>query len=169
MSLFLDIQQPMIVGESMSQNQNWNNKVELQHWVYDVSQSTSQEVGTGLVSSGSRVSHIHITKVMDKSSPLLFAQLCAGKPIDLMFIRASVPGAAGGVNGGLFEGETMQIGNVIVSSYHTSGNPGSGGLPTETWAFSFTKMKETFQTVDGQGNMQPAQTFGQDFGMGTSF
>jgi type VI protein secretion system component Hcp len=169
MSIFLDIQQPLIAGESMSQNQNWNNKVELQHWVYDVSQSTSQEVGTGLVSSGSRVSHIHVTKVMDKSSPLLFAQLCAGKPIDLMFIRASAPGAAGGANGGLFEGETMQIGNVIVSSYHTSGNPGSGGLPTETWAFSFTKMKETFQTVDGQGNMQPAQTFGQDFGMGTSF
>jgi len=169
MSIYLDIQQPQIGGESESPNPNWNLKIELQHWVYDVSQSTSQEVGTGLVSSGSRVGHIHVTKVMDKSSPLLWYQLCAGKPIDLMYIRASAPGAAGGAYGGLFEGETMQLGNVIVSSYHTSGSPGSGGLPTETWAFSFTKMKETFQTVDGQGNMQPAQTFGQDFGLGSSF
>ena len=169
MAMFLDIQNPPITGDSVSPNQNWNNKVEIQHWTYDVSQSTSQEVGTGLVSSGSRVGHIHVTKVMDKSSPMLFAQLCAGKPIDLMYIRVSNPGAKGGNFGGLFEGETMQFGNVIVSSYHTSGNPGSGALPQETWAFSFTQIKETFQTVDGQGNLQPAQTFGQDFGQGTSF
>jgi len=100
---------------------------------------------------------------------MLFAQLCAGKPIDLMYIRVSNPGASGGAYGGLFEGETYQLGNVIVSSYHTSGNPGSGGLPQETWAFSFTKIKETFQTVDGKGTLQPAQTFGQDFGLGASF
>ena len=169
MSMYLDVQSPVIAGESTSPNPNWNNKIEIQHFTYDVSQSTSQETGTGLVSSGSRVGHIHITKVMDKSSPMLWAQLCAGKPIDLMYVRVSNPGASGGPYGGLFEGETYQLGNVIVSSYHTSGSPGSGGLPQETWAFSFTKVKETFQTVDGTGALQPAQTFGQDFGQGTSF
>ncbi len=92
MAMYLDIQTPLIAGESLSPNPNWNNKIEIQHWTYDVSQSTSQEVGTGLVSSGSRVGHIHVTKVMDKSSPMLFAQLCAGKPIDLMYIRVSNPG-----------------------------------------------------------------------------
>jgi type VI secretion system Hcp family effector len=169
MSMFLDIQTPTIPGESLSPNPNWNAKIEIEHFAYDVSQSTSQEVGTGLVSSGSRVGHIHITKVMDKGSPLLFGQLCAGKPIQLMYFRVSQPGANGGAYGGLFEGETYQVGNVIVSNYHTSGDPGSGAMPRETWAFSFTQIKETFQTVDGQGNLQAPITFGQDFGKGVAF
>jgi type VI secretion system Hcp family effector len=169
MSMFLDIQTPQIVGESQSPNPNWNAKIEIEHFAYDVSQSTSQEVGTGLVSSGSRVGHIHITKVMDKSSPILFGQLCAGQPILTMFFRVSQPGAKGGSYGGLFEGETYQVGNVIVSSYHTSGNPGAGSLPRETWAFSFTQIKETYQTVDASGNMQAPVIFGRDFGQGTSF
>lgn len=169
MSMFLDIQTPQIQGESQSPNPNWNNKIEIEHFAYDVSQSTSQEVGSGLVSSGSRVGHIHITKVMDKSSPMLFGQLCAGQPIQVMYFRVSQPGAKGGAYGGLYEGETYQVGNVIVSSYHTSGNPGSGSLPRETWAFSFTQIKETYQTTDSQGNMQAPVIFGRDFAQGTSF
>jgi type VI secretion system Hcp family effector len=168
MSMYLDIQTPSIVGESQSPNVNWAQKIEIQHFAYDISQSTSQEVGTGLVSSGSRVGHIHITKVMDKSTPMLFGQLCAGQPILLMYFRVSQPGSNGGSFGGLFEGETYQVGNVIVSSYHTSGSPGSGSLPSETWAFSFTQIKETFQTVDASGNLQPPISFGQDFGRGVS-
>jgi len=168
MSMFLDITTPSIPGESLSPNPNWNAKIEIQHFAYDVSQSTSQEVGTGLVSSGSRVGHIHVTKVMDKSSPLLFGQLCAGKPLQLLYIRVSQPGSNGGSYGGLFEGEKYMVGNVIVSNYHTSGDPGSGAMPMETWALSFTQITETFQTVDGQGNLQPAITFGQDFGRGVS-
>jgi type VI secretion system Hcp family effector len=168
MSMFLDIQTPVIAGESQSPNPNWNAKIEIEHFAYDVSQTTSQEAGTGLVSSGSRVGHIHITKVMDKSSPLLFGQLCAGQPIQLMYFRVSQPGAQGGAYGGLFEGENYQIGNVIVSSYHTSGSPGAGGLPRETWAFSFTQIKETFQTVDINGTLQAPVIFGRDFGKGTA-
>ena len=168
MSMFLDIQTPSIPGESQSPNPNWNAKIEIEHFAYDISQSTSQEAGTGLVSSGSRVGHIHITKVMDKSSPLLFGLLCAGQPITLMYFRVSQPGAQGGSYGGLFEGETYQVGNVIVSSYHTSGAPGAGSLPRETWAFSFTQMKETFQTVDINGAMKAPVIAGRDFAKGTA-
>lgn len=168
MSMFLDVTTPAVAGESQSANPNWNNKIEVEHFAYDISQSTSQEAGTGLVSSGARVGHIHITKVMDKSSPILFGLLCAGQPIQTMYFRVSQPGAKGGAYGGLFEGETYQVGNVIVSSYHTSGNPGAGSLPRETWAFSFTQIKETFQTVDASGNLQPPVMAGRDFGTGTA-
>jgi type VI protein secretion system component Hcp len=82
MSMFLDIQTPAIAGESTSPNPNWNAKSRS-----SISPTTCPEHvagnGTGLVSSGSRVGHIHVTKVMDKSSPMLFAQLCAGKPLEL--------------------------------------------------------------------------------------
>ena len=170
---------PGIQGESKSPNPNWNNKVEIENLLYSVTQDTSQQTGTGLVSSGSRVSSLLINKVMDKSSPILWSYLCAGNPIGVMFIRVSRPGAssgssgttggttaggAGGTYGGLFEAETYEFQNVIVSSYSTSGSPGSGGLPEESWSFSFTFVKETYQTVDNMGNLKPLSPAGFDFG-----
>jgi type VI protein secretion system component Hcp len=173
---------PGIMGESQSPNPSWNQKVEIETMSYSVSQSTSQQAGTGLVSSGSRVGHLFVTKVMDKSTPILFSYLCSGNPIGVMFIRVSRPGASGGASGatggstvsaggafgGLFEAETYQFQNVIISSYSTSGSPGSGGLPQESWAFSFTFVQEIYVTVDNMGNLKPAMTAGFDFGKSTA-
>lgn len=164
MSMYLDI--TGIPGESQSPNPNWNQKIEVQHFTYDVSLDHSMEVGTGLASSGSRCGYMHITKVMDVSTPLLFAKLCAAEPIQNMYLRVSQPGSKGGAYGGLFEGETYQLQNVIVSHYTTSGHAGAGGLPQESWQFAFQIMTETYQTVDAQGNLQPGVTVGQDFGQG---
>src|ERR1035438_9516673 len=130
MSMFLDV--VSISGESQSPVGNWNQKIDQQSMGYDVSQRTSLEAGSGLVSSGAIFGPMQVSKVMDKSTPLLWAKLCAGEPIDLVVIRVSRPGANPlGPAGGLFEAEKYILENVIVTSYHTSGSPGPGGLPVE--------------------------------------
>ncbi len=161
MSMFLDV--TSIAGESQSPVPNWNGKIDEHTMGYDVSQKTSLDVGTGLVASGAIFSPMQITKVMDKSTPILWGKLCAGEPIPMVTIRVSRPGADPlGVAGGLFEAENYIMQNVIVTSYFTSGTPGPGGLPSETWTLAFTAITENYRIVDPQGNIQPTQTKGWD-------
>lgn len=165
MSMYLDITE--IQGESQSPNTDWKQKIELQSMSFDVSQKTSLEAGSGLISSGAIFGALHITKAMDKSTPLLFGKLAGGEPIATAIIRVSRPGAATtGPVGGLFEAETYTLRNVIVASYQTSGAPGPGGLPLESWTLAFTSVTEVYNTVDAAGKMQPAQHAGYDISMG---
>jgi type VI protein secretion system component Hcp len=121
------------------------------------------EAGSGLVASGAIFGPMQISKVMDKSTPLLWSKLCAGEPITMVTIRVSRPGANPlGPAGGLFEAEKYILENVIVTSYHTSGSPGPGGLPMESWSLAFTAITEVYRTVDAKGNLVAAQTQGWD-------
>ncbi|MGD0869623.1 MAG: type VI secretion system tube protein Hcp [Bryobacteraceae bacterium] len=161
MSMYLDV--VSIAGESMSAVPNWNQKIDDNSMGYDVSQKTSLEAGSGLVASGAIFGPMQISKVMDKSTPLLWSKLCAGEPITMVTIRVSRPGANPlGPAGGLFEAEKYILENVIVTSYHTSGSPGPGGLPMESWSLAFTAITEVYRTVDAKGNLQAAQTQGWD-------
>jgi type VI secretion system secreted protein Hcp len=161
MSMYLDV--VGIAGESLSPVPNWKDKIDDNSMGYDVSQKTSLEAGSGLVASGAIFGPMQISKVMDKSTPLLWSKLCAGEPIHTVTIRVSRPGANPlGPAGGLFEAEKYILENVIVTSYHTSGSPGPGGLPMESWSLAFTAITEVYRTVDAQGNLQAAQTQGWD-------
>ena len=166
MSMYLDVLN--IAGESTSVVQNWNQKIDGNTMGYDVSQRTSLEVGTGLIAGGAIFGPMQVTKVMDKSTPLLWSKLCAGEPINVITIRVSRPGAnAIGPAGGLFEAENYVLENVIVNSYHTSGSPGPGGLPMESWSFAFTAITENYRTVDDKGNVSSPQTKGWDVSANT--
>ncbi|MGA2197012.1 MAG: type VI secretion system tube protein Hcp [Bryobacteraceae bacterium] len=161
MSMYLDV--VGIAGESLSPVPNWKDKIDDNSMGYDVSQKTSLEAGSGLVASGAIFGPMQISKVMDKSTPLLWSKLCAGEPIATVTIRVSRPGAnAIGPAGGLFEAEKYIMENVVVTSYHTSGSPGPGGLPMESWSLAFTAITEVYRTVDAKGNLQAAQTEGWD-------
>ena len=166
MAMYLDI--IGIPGESKSPNPDWKQKIEVQSAGYDVSQTTSLEAGSGLIASGAVFGSLQITKAMDKSTPLLFGKLAGGEPVDTVTLRVSRPGASTtGPQGGLFEAETYTLQNVIITSYHTSGTPGPGGLPLESWSLAFTSVVEKFLTVDPQGNLQPAQSAGYNIAGGT--
>jgi type VI secretion system secreted protein Hcp len=159
MPMYLDI--AGIPGESQSPNSNWNNKIEIQHWTYDVSLDHSMEVGTGVVASGARVGFMHITKVMDVSTPLLFAQLCTGQTLSDAYIRVTQPGPSGP-----YEAETYHMQWVVVSHYSTSGSPGMGSLPQEHWQLAFVAITEIYQDVK-DGALAPALQNGFNFGTGT--
>jgi type VI secretion system Hcp family effector len=156
--MYLDI--AGIPGESQSPNGNWNNKIEVQHWTYDVSVDHSMEAGTGVVASGANVGHMHIVKQMDKSTPLLFAQLCKGETLPDVYLRVTQPGPSGP-----YEAETYHLQWVVVSHYSTSGSPGMGNLPQENWQLAFIAITETYQDVK-DGALQPAVVNGFDFGQG---
>lgn len=159
MPMYLDI--ASIPGESQSPNANWSNKIEIQHWTYDVSLDHSMEAGTGVVASGARVGYMSFTKQMDVSTPLLFAQLCAGKTLTDAYIRVSQPGPSGP-----YEAETYHMQWVVVSHYSTSGMPGSGNMPQEHWQLAFIAITETYQDVK-DGALAAATTNGFNFGTGT--
>jgi len=166
MSMFLDV--TGVGGESQSPVGNWDQKIDQMSMGYDVSQKTSLEAGSGLVASGAIFSPMQISKVMDKSTPILWSKLCAGEPIDSVTIRISRPGADPlGPGGGMFEAENYIMQNVMVTSYHTSGTPGPGGLPMESWSLAFTAITENYRIVDPQGNIQPVQTNGWDISANT--
>jgi type VI protein secretion system component Hcp len=157
--MYLDI--AGIPGESVSANANWNNKIEIQYFAYGIAVDHSMEVGTGVVASGAQCGHLNITKQMDISTPLLWAQLCGGDTIPDVYLRVTQPGPAGQP----FEGEQYHMQWVVVSGFQTSGTPGSGNLPQENWQLSFIIMTETYQEVK-DGVLQPAITKGFDFGQG---
>ena len=160
MPMYLDI--ASIPGESQSPNSNWNNKIEVQYFIYSIAVDHSMEVGTGVVASGAQVGHFNITKVMDKSTPLLFAQLCLGQTLPDVYLRVSQPGPSGP-----YEAEQYHMQWVVVSHYSTSGSPGMGSLPQENWRLSFIAMTETFQDVK-DGALVGAVTKGFDFGKGVT-
>lgn len=163
MAMYMDIAE--IPGESRSPNPDWKEKIELQSMGYDVQQRTSLEAGSGLIASGSVFGSMQLTKAMDKSTPLLFGKLAGGEPISTVTIRVSRPGGSGtGPQGGLFEAETYILNNVIVTAYHTSGEPGPGGLPLESWTLAFTAINEIYHTVDVAGRLMPKQQAGYDIG-----
>ncbi len=162
MAMYLDI--PGVPGESQSQNQNWNNKIEIYSMSYHVGSPTTPQAGTGTVAKPSSFGDMSFTKMMDKSTPPLFGKIPTGDPIPTCYIRVTRPGGAtAGSTDGLFEAETYTLQNVYIKSYHTSGAPGPGGLPLESWSMAFTAINEVYQTVEaGTGRMQAPQNFGWD-------
>jgi type VI protein secretion system component Hcp len=163
MSMYLDVMG--IVGESQSPVPNWNAKIDQQSMGYDVSQATSLEAGSGLTVKGAEFSQMQITKAMDISTPKLWAKLCTGEPTTTVTIRINRPGADPlGPAGGIFEAENYIMQNVIVTSYHTSGSPGPGGLPLESWSLAFTAITENYRVADPTGKISPVQTKGWDIG-----
>jgi type VI protein secretion system component Hcp len=166
--VLLDISaNPNIPGESQSKNPTWNAKIQIDSTTWDISQQATGSTGTGIVTGGATAGHLSFSKTMDKSTPLLFGQLCSGSPISTCFVRVVSSGAADPTFAGLYERETYQLGNVIVSRYSTGAASGSGGLPSESWALSFQSYIETFVDLNPDGTKQAADTHGFDFLKGT--
>jgi type VI secretion system Hcp family effector len=166
MSMYLDVVNPKIEGESSSTvTSDWNKKILIESMDFSVSQQASKS-NTGLVASGSQVGPLSIRKQMDKSTPQLFYHLASGTPLDTVLVRVSRTGTTGGP----FEAETYVLENALVSSYHTSGIPGTGGLPEETWSLSFTKITERYQSVKPNSDvLDSPDAKGFDFGSGTQY
>ena len=108
MSMYLDV--VGITGESINLKvPNWNQKIDDNTMGYDVSQKTSLEAGSGLIAGGAIFSPMQISKVMDRSTPYLWAKLCAGEPIATVTIRVSRTGGASG----LYEAEKYILENRV--------------------------------------------------------
>lgn len=160
---YLDI--PGIKGESThDQNPNWNEKIQIQNFNYDVSQKASLQTGTGLVAGGASLSHISFVKAMDKSTPFLFYKLCSGEPIDKVTFRISRAGGQEGV----YEYMTIDCSKVLVSQYSTSGSRGDGNMPMESISFSVGAITENYDDRSEDGSRVSNIKAGFDFMKNTS-
>lgn len=166
MAHFLDI--PGIPGESSHDtNPNWNQKIQIETISYDASQRATIQTGTGLTAAGAAMSPISITKAMDKSTPFLFFKLCAGEPIPKMTLRRSRASGAEGV----YEDLTIDLTNVLITSYSTSGARGSSNIPMETISMSVGAIQETYDNRENGRRVamvRGSHDFQQGIGQGTT-
>jgi type VI secretion system Hcp family effector len=163
MAQLLDV--PNIAGESTHPtNPNWNKKIQIASFNYDVSQKASLQTGSGLVAGGASMSHITITKAMDISTPFWFYYLCLGQPITTVTFRLT---RAGGVEG-VYEYMTIVCNKVLVSSYFTSGTRGDGNMPMETISLSVGSVKESYDDRNEQGQKIQNVSHGFDFMQNTA-
>ncbi|HZZ36881.1 MAG TPA: type VI secretion system tube protein Hcp [Caulobacteraceae bacterium] len=132
-----------IPGESKDPgHQNW---IELESWSFGASQPGSMASATGGAGAGKVSVHdIHVTKHMDKASPLLQQAAATGRhfPKVLLAVRK-----AGGQQQPYM---TYTLENVFISGISAGG--GGGGAPTESISMNFTKI-EMRNTAGGA--MQP--------------
>ena len=104
--------------------------IPLQSWSWA---DTSLGTGAGPGRGAAHLSDINITTVMGDHSPDLLRKTAQGGTIKTVYIV--VPGKDG-------KGVTIELENVMITSYQTSGDS-AGNKPLETYALSYTKRSLT--------------------------
>ena len=105
--------------------------IPLQSWSF-----SEGSAGAGASSTGPGHAHlndVHVTTATGDHSPDLMRKTAQGQSIKTVFIV--MPGKDG-------KGTTIELENVMIVSYQTSGSSG-GGRPVETWSLSYTKRELT--------------------------
>ena len=116
-------------------HENW---IELKTIDFSVTRSISTEPGRIADREGTRplVSEIHLTKKMDKSSPLIFSEACVGKAKPEVLIDICQ------TSDSLSPYTQLTLNNVIVSSYEMKLDPDtSGPYPYEHVRLSYDKIE----------------------------
>jgi type VI secretion system secreted protein Hcp len=141
---FLDLDG--VTGES--QDDKYKNKIHVSSFSFGVSNAGTGGINTGSGAGKCNVQDLHLTKIMDSSSPNLFIGCCTGKhfPTATLIVRRA--------------GETPQVyltyklTEVYISSHTVSGAEG-GGIAQESVSLNFSKVEMTyFQQADKGGTQK---------------
>jgi type VI secretion system secreted protein Hcp len=129
-------------------------EIEISSFSWGVSNSSSIGSATGGAGAGKTTfQSFTITKVLDKTSPLLLQAAAAGKhykEAELIFSRK-----AGGTQRDFLY---IKMESVLISSVHTQGS-GKDGVPQESVTFNFQKAEEIYLS----GNGKPQATVNLNF------
>jgi type VI secretion system secreted protein Hcp len=141
-------------GESMVKGyEGW---IKLDSFSWAVNRTISSPVGGGGRDvSPPKVSEISVSKVMDKSSPLLFLEAAAGKVFPKVEIHVTDSGPTGEKT--LY---SMSLGDVLVSTYASASG---GDRPTEQVSFNFTKIEMKYNPTNPDGSTGEPIEAGYDF------
>jgi len=138
---FLDLGD--IKGES--QDADLKDQIHITSFSFGVSNSGTGGINMGSGASKVNVQDLHLTKMMDKSSPNLFGACASGKhiPTGKLTVRR-----AGGDAPETYL--TYEMTEVFVSSHTVSGAEG-GGLAQESVSLNFSKIKMTYTQQSATG------------------
>lgn len=119
---------------------------------FSVSASNPTQVGTASAGAGAgkvSISSFNVTKVVEASSPKLFAACCAGSHWDK---GSLVMMEAGGADAVVFFQYDFTM--LFVDSISWSGGSGGDSKPNEAVSFVFGSINTTYSAQTAQGGMQ---------------
>jgi type VI secretion system secreted protein Hcp len=140
--IFLELDQ--VEGES--QKSGFAGKIDLLSYSWASSQSATRQSGTGGGSGQANVGDIAFSKYMDKATPVLYKALLDGKHYDKG--KITVRKVTGGKP---LDYLTIEMEEVIISSYQTGGGNASDDRIYENMSLNFKKFKMNYIVQSGQG------------------
>jgi type VI secretion system secreted protein Hcp len=131
-----------IDGES--QDTKHKNEIQVDSFSFSVTNTGSGGYGMGSGAGKASVQDMHFTKLVDKSTPIIFSACCSGKH----FGQATVTCRKAGENP--HEYLIYKLTEVFISSISTSGHEG-GGIAQESVSLNFSKVELSYapQNADG--------------------
>lgn len=149
---FLDLDG--VDGESQDDDSKMKAKIHVTSFSFGVSNAGTGGINMGSGASKSNVQDLHLTKMMDKSSPNLFIGCANGKH----FTKATFYVRRAGENPQVYLKYEMT--EVFITSYSTSGSEG-GGIAQESVSLNFSKIKMSYyvQNAEGGGTTEIPKTW----------
>ena len=148
-----------IKGESAQKG--FEGQIEIQSWSFGVTQLGSSSQGTGAGSGKASFQDIHFTTSASKASPNLFMACATGKHIPKAVLHMRKAG------GKQEEYYTVTLTDVLVSSFQLGGHDSAGALPTDQFAFNFSKIELAYKSQKADGSLDAAIKAGYDLKKGT--
>ena len=140
-----------IAGESQNPRHQGEIEVESFSWSETFLASAAGAGGAGKV----HVQDLHITKQIDKASPLLMLAVASGRHLTSAVLTAQRPGQEP------LDYLTISLGGVMVNSYQT-GAPAGQPVPTDQVSFSFRQIEIVYRPQLPDGSLASPVMAGWD-------
>jgi len=127
---------------------------------WGVGRAISSAVGTSADREASKpsISEVSVTKLMDESSPMIFAEACVGKGKKVLIDLCTVG------TDSIDPYMSYELEDCMISGYSVSSG---GDRPSESVSLSFTKMTMKFIPYDKNGKPESPLPAGYDMAKGT--
>lgn len=134
-----------IQGESLDDKHK--NEIQLESWSFGAANTGSFAHGTGGGAGKVQMQDFHFVKRVDKAGPKLFQACASGEHIKTAVLTCRKAGKD--------QQEYLKItlGQILVSSYQTSGSGGSDIVPTEQIAINFATIKVEYKEQKADGTL----------------
>lgn len=129
--------------------------IELESFSWGVSNAGAHSSGGGGGAGKASFQDLHFTTHVGKASPLLLLACATGQHIKKAVLHVRKQG------GEQQEYYTINLEDLLVSSYQSGGHSGSG-VPTDQFALNFTKIKFDYKPQKADGTLDSAVTAGWD-------
>jgi len=140
-----------IAGESQNPRHQGEIEVESFSWSETHLPPAAGASGAGKV----HIQDLHITKPVDKASPLLMLACASGRHITSAVLTAQRPGAEP------LDYLTISLASVMVNSYQT-GAPAGQAAPADQVTFSFRQIEIVYRPQRPDGSLASPVTAGWD-------
>lgn len=136
-----------IPGESTDEKHK--NEIQIDSFSWGVTNTGTMGRGGGGGSGKADFTDISFTKWGDSSSPALVGAAASGEHIKTAVFTARKQGGKAGQQDFM----TITLSDVMVSSYHTSGQGGADSIPLDNFSLNFTKIEYKYMEQKADGSL----------------